>query len=57
MIIKDLSIVFFMTLKNFGETGVYILRNKKPEIFTTSGFDILLYYYSKNVPNHEALPP
>ena len=33
-----------------------ILRNKKPEISTTSGFDISLYCYSKNVPNHEALP-
>lgn len=33
-----------------------ILRNKKPEISTTSGFDISLYCYSKSVPNHEASP-
>jgi hypothetical protein len=34
-----------------------ILRNKKPEISTTSGIGILLYCCSKNVPNHEASPP
>ncbi|MEC3876621.1 hypothetical protein [Chryseobacterium salviniae] len=34
-----------------------ILRNKKPEICTASGFGISLYYYSKNAPSHEALPP
>ncbi|WP_312343605.1 hypothetical protein [Chryseobacterium binzhouense] len=33
-----------------------ILRNKKPENLTTSGFDILIYCYSMNVPNHEASP-
>lgn len=46
-----------MIKKDFGETKFEILRNKKPEIYTTSGSDISLYYYSKNVPNHEALPP
>lgn len=44
-------------LKILGKREFEILRNKKPEIFTTSGFDIVLYYYSKNVPNREALPP
>ncbi|VEH23076.1 Uncharacterised protein [Chryseobacterium nakagawai] len=44
-------------LKISGKREFEILRNKKPEIFTTSGFDIVLYYYSKNVPNREALPP
>jgi hypothetical protein len=39
------------------ELSFEILRNKKPEISTTSGFDISLYCYSKNVPNHEASPP
>ncbi|RTZ50183.1 hypothetical protein EJ377_09535 [Chryseobacterium arthrosphaerae] len=47
------------TKKDFGETKFEfeILRNKKPEISTTSGFDISLYCYSMSVPNHEALPP
>lgn len=43
--------------KKFRGNWSLILRNKKPEIFTTSGFDISLYYYSKSIPNHEALPP
>ncbi|WP_407482335.1 hypothetical protein [Elizabethkingia meningoseptica] len=43
--------------QRFWETKFEILRNKKPEISMTSGFDISLYYYSKNVPNHEASPP
>jgi len=47
-----------MTLKKFRVNWEFeILRNKKPEISTTSGFDISLYCYSKNVPNREALPP
>jgi methyltransferase-like protein len=46
------------TKKDFGGNLKFeILRNKKPEISATSGFDIVLYYYSKNVPNREALPP
>ncbi|SHM29506.1 hypothetical protein SAMN05444407_11274 [Chryseobacterium contaminans] len=52
------TILFLKTLKKIsGKRGFEILRNKKPEISTTSGFDIVLYYYSKNVPNREALPP
>ncbi len=39
-----------------GKLEFEILRNKKPEIFATPGFDISLYYYSKSIPNHEALP-
>lgn len=55
---KTSTILFLKTLKKIsGKREFEILRNKKPEIFTTSGFDIVLYYYSKNVPNREALPP
>ncbi len=46
------------TKKRFrGNLKFEILRNKKPKISTTSGSDISLYCYSKNVPNREALPP
>ena len=46
------------TKKDSGKTSEFeILRNKKPEILATSGFDISLYYYSKSVPNHEVFPP
>ncbi|MCS4303592.1 MULTISPECIES: hypothetical protein [Chryseobacterium] len=58
--VKPHPILFLITLKKIsGKLNVSfeILRNKKPEISTTSGFDIVLYYYSKNVPNREALPP
>jgi methyltransferase-like protein len=56
--IKSQFVLFLITLKKIsGKRGFEILRNKKPEISTTSGFDIVLYYYSKNVPNREALPP
>jgi len=43
---------------DFGETcfEFEILRNKKPENLTTSGFDISIYYCSMSVPNHEASP-
>ncbi|WP_066675261.1 hypothetical protein [Chryseobacterium sp. BGARF1] len=43
---------------DFGETcfEFEILRNKKPENLTTSGFDISIYCYSMNVPYHEASP-
>lgn len=53
-----MNFLSLMTLKKIsGKREFEILRNKKPEISTTSGFDIVLYYYSKNVPNREALPP
>lgn len=52
------TILFLKTLKKIsGKREFEILRNKKPEISTTSGFDIVLYYYSKSVTNREALPP
>lgn len=55
---KTSAILFLKTLKKIsGKREFEILRNKKPEISTTSGFDIVLYYYSKSVPNREALPP
>jgi len=54
---KFFHFVLNNTEKISGKLKFEILRNKKPEISTTSGFDISLYCYSKNVPNHEALPP
>lgn len=55
---KPQPILFLITLKKIsGKREFEILRNKKPEISTTSGFDIVLYYFSKSVPNREALPP
>ncbi len=53
------SLSFYDTKKISGKLNLSfeILRNKKPEISTTSGSDISLYCYSMSVLNHEALPP